>query len=120
MEISTSWNTSQVRDMSYMFSSAREFDQDISSWNVSSVESMSSMFSDAVAFDQDISGWNTSKVMDMSWTICFRVPRHFKPSTRVYQTYRDLHLRAPRVLPTVKFAARMIRVNVQFVWMGIF
>ena len=81
MEISTSWNTSQVRDMSYMFSSAREFDQDISNWNVSSVESMSSMFSDAVAFDQDISGWDTSKVMEYVLHV-FRVPRY---STKTYR-----------------------------------
>ena len=86
------WDTSHVKDMSYMFYHAHSFNQPIGDWNVSNVESMYSMFAgvklfnqpigkwdvsnvktmsfmfqDAESFNQDISKWNVSKVTDMSY-----------------------------------------------------
>ena len=60
------WDTSNVEDMSSMFFSAELFDRDISGWDTSNVEDMSSMFFGAELFTQDISGWDTSNVEDMS------------------------------------------------------
>ena len=59
------WNTSNVTDMSGLFSGAYSFNQDIGSWNTSNVTNMSSMFFTASAFNQDIGNWNTSSVTDM-------------------------------------------------------
>lgn len=60
------WYTSKVTNMSSMFQGAQEFNQDISSWNTSNVRDMSSMFSSAISFNQNIGKWNTSKVTNMS------------------------------------------------------
>ena len=56
---------SGVTDMSFMFSGATAFNQDIGAWNVSSVTNMGNMFNGASVFNQDISGWNVSNVTDM-------------------------------------------------------
>ena len=42
------------------------FNEDISSWNVSNVTDMTSMFEGASSFNQDISNWDTSNVEYMS------------------------------------------------------
>ena len=64
----SSWDTSNVTDMSFMFRgegySLADFNQDISSWDVSNVTSMRFMFSES-KFNQDISSWNVSNVTDM-------------------------------------------------------
>ena len=59
------WDTSNVTDMSEMFQSAT-FNQDISSWNTAKVTNMSNMFMWVSAFNQDIGSWNTAKVTNMS------------------------------------------------------
>ena len=51
----SSWDVSNVTDMSYMFSGS-SFNQDISSWDVSNVTDMRSMFFGS-SFNQDISSW---------------------------------------------------------------
>ncbi|UOY07396.1 BspA family leucine-rich repeat surface protein [Muricauda sp. SCSIO 64092] len=61
-----SWNTGGVTDMRFMFSAAITSNQDISSWNTSGVTDMDNMFNGATAFDQDIGSWDTSNVTDMS------------------------------------------------------
>ena len=64
-DIST-WDTSMVTDMSAMFSNASSFNQDISKWDTSKVTNMQTMFSNASSFNQDITKWDTSKVTDMA------------------------------------------------------
>ncbi len=62
----TSWDTSSVTDMSYMFNSNSAFNQDIGNWDTSSVTDMSYMFNSNSVFNQDIGNWDTSSVTDMS------------------------------------------------------
>ena len=59
------WDTSSVTDMSNMFSEASAFNQNISAWNTSSVINMDRMFSNATAFNQDIGNWTTNNVANM-------------------------------------------------------
>lgn len=59
------WNTSNVTDMQFMFFYATSFNQDISNWDVSSVTNMQFMFLVATSFNQDISKWDTRNVIDM-------------------------------------------------------
>jgi len=61
----SSWDVSNVTDMSYMFSGAGIFNQDLSRWEVSNVTDMRYMFEGASAFNEDISSWNVSNVTNM-------------------------------------------------------
>jgi hypothetical protein len=61
----SSWVTSSVTDMSFMFTGASSFDQSLSSWVTSSVTNMDSMFDDASSFNQSLSSWNVSLVTSM-------------------------------------------------------
>jgi surface protein len=63
----SSWNTSSVEDMGWMFEDASSFNNDLADWDISKVFKMFSMFRDATSFDQDLSSWNTSGVEDMGW-----------------------------------------------------
>ena len=56
------WDTSNVKDMSFMFAQAGKFNQDISSWDVGQVTNMNSMFDNAKRFNQDLSSWNVSLI----------------------------------------------------------
>ena len=56
----STWNVSEVTNMSGLFSFKGTFNDDISSWNVSNVTDMSEMFYGATIFNQDIGGWNVS------------------------------------------------------------
>lgn len=62
-----SWGTSNVNDMSYMFSFCPLFNQNIGSWDVSNVTTMQGMFYDATLFNQDISTWNIQLLDDASY-----------------------------------------------------
>ena len=64
------WDVSNVKDMSYMFYEASDFNSDISGWDVSNVENMSEMFYYATNFNSNISGWDVSNVEDMSQMFC--------------------------------------------------
>ena len=63
------WNTSGVRDMSYMLYGAVAFDQNIQHWDTSKVLDMSYMFSPdwnvESSFNHPNSDWNTSQVTNM-------------------------------------------------------
>ncbi len=61
------WDTSNVTNMSYMFYSASVFNQNIGSWDTSNVTDMHSMIRDASSFNQDIGSWDTSNVTNMSY-----------------------------------------------------
>lgn len=60
------WNTASVTNMSYMFSGASAFNQDIGGWNVSNVTNMTNMFAGASSFNQNIGGWDVGNVTNMS------------------------------------------------------
>jgi surface protein len=57
-------DVSNVEDMSFLFSVFYEFNGNISSWNTSNVENMNYMFLDS-QFNDDISQWNVSSVKNM-------------------------------------------------------
>ena len=57
VHIST-WDTSEVTDMSELFKGKNAFDEDISGWDVSRVTRMGSIFSGATSFDKEyIKSW---------------------------------------------------------------
>ena len=62
----SSWDVSNVTNMSDMFDYAYSFNQDLSAWDVSNVTNMSEMFYYASSFNQDLSAWDVSNV-----TNCF-------------------------------------------------
>ncbi len=61
----TSWDTSQVTDMGYLFYGQQIFNQDIGNWNTSQVNNMVLMFRSARDFNKDIGNWDTSQVQVM-------------------------------------------------------
>ena len=72
------WDVSNVRSMSNMFSGASKFNQPLNEWDVSNVDNMSFMFRDAINFNQPLNKWDVSKVMNMSlmfsWASNFNQP----------------------------------------------
>ena len=55
-----------VTNMSWLFTSNKEFNQSIGNWNTSSVTNMKNMFAEASKFNQHIGNWNTSGVTTMA------------------------------------------------------
>jgi len=65
------WDVSKAINMKEMFSGTETvptaFNCDISSWNMSNVQDISLMFHHAVAFNQPIGSWNLSSVVNISY-----------------------------------------------------
>jgi len=60
----STWDTSKIREMDYLFKSCSNFNEDISKWDVSKVKKFDWMFEDATTFNQPLGSWNTSKATD--------------------------------------------------------
>ena len=61
----STWNTSRVTVMSWLFHGESKFNDDISAWSTSSVTTMEGMFYNASAFNQPLNGWRVDNVTDM-------------------------------------------------------
>ena len=60
-----SWDTSEITNMSSLFSNKVNFNGDISGWDVSSVLYMDGMLYGATSFNCDLSQWDVSNVTQM-------------------------------------------------------
>ncbi len=63
----SNWDVSKVTNMLEMFKGAEKFNKPISKWNVSNVTNMKGMFENAHAFNQFIGNWDVSKVKNMGY-----------------------------------------------------
>ena len=63
----TKFCTSKINDMSNLFNSQVQFNQNIGNWDVRNVTDMNYMFQFAFAFNQDIGNWDVSNVTDMDY-----------------------------------------------------
>ena len=61
----SSWDVSNVKDMSGMFKGQSDFNQNLNSWDVSNVTNMSEMFSYCRSFNSQLNNWNVGKVTNM-------------------------------------------------------
>ena len=63
------WNTSNVKNMSYMFYCCARLESfNLSGWDTSSVKTMHGMFYHCESLESlDLSGWDTSNVENMAW-----------------------------------------------------
>tara|TARA_B100000497_G_scaffold79491_1_gene88712 strand:- start:59 stop:1315 length:1257 start_codon:yes stop_codon:yes gene_type:complete len=60
----TTWDTSEVTDMSFAFHNMGSFDEDISSWSMGNVSNTQSMFQGASEFNQPIGDWTMNRVIN--------------------------------------------------------
>ena len=58
----SSWDTSNVTTMIYMFDNCEKFNQDIGFWDTSKVTHMDGMFQNASEFNQDLSMWPVKQI----------------------------------------------------------
>ena len=92
----SSWDTSNVTDMRYMFAGGvygHPFNQNINSWNTANVIIMARMFEAAYSFNQPLDSWNTSNVQDMSRMFAgvyayttFNQPINYNSTTNAWNT----------------------------------
>ncbi|WP_104740110.1 BspA family leucine-rich repeat surface protein [Helicobacter bizzozeronii] len=61
------WDVSNVKKMSYMFSGCIDFNYPLNNWDASKVEQMNMMFQSCRNFNQSLDSWDVSKVWDMSF-----------------------------------------------------
>lgn len=64
-------NLLAVKDMTFMFSGASDFNGNVSSWDVRRVEYMGSIFSSATSFDQSLADWVIENVSDLEGALSF-------------------------------------------------
>jgi len=62
----SSWDTSAITSMSWLFQGQVNFNSNINSWDTSNVISMAGMFDGATSFNQPIGGWTTDGVTSMN------------------------------------------------------
>ena len=80
------WDTSNVRNMRWMFCDALTFNQQ-HPWDTHNVDDMSQMFRGAIAFDQSLSHWDTRNVTTMD--------HMFYEAPWMLRRYPDGNLRPP-------------------------
>ena len=61
----STWNTSQVTDISELFMDQANFNDDIGAWNTSNVTTMGCMFFNASSFNQPLNDWRVDSVRIM-------------------------------------------------------
>ena len=61
----STWDTSQVTDMSDLFANEAAFNDAIGLWNTTGVTTMAYMFYGASAFDQSLADWSVDEVKSM-------------------------------------------------------
>ena len=89
----STWDTSSVTDMKYLFTgnydyhfrAKRNFNENINDWDVSNVEDMSGMFSYNSEFNQPLNKWDVGNVKDMN--------RMFKDAYRFNQSLNEWNVR---------------------------
>lgn len=67
----SSWDTSNIKNMSFTFNGATSFNGNITNWNVSHLTNMFTMFAYATSFNQDLSKWKVSHVKNFSLMFYF-------------------------------------------------
>jgi hypothetical protein len=65
----STWDVSQVTNMSNMFAGQITFNEPIGSWVVQQVTTFFNMFNGATSFNQDLSGWNFASGPDPTTTM---------------------------------------------------
>ena len=58
----SNWDVSNVTDMKYMFYMCESFNQPLTNWDISNVKYMIGMFHKCESFNQDISNWDVSNI----------------------------------------------------------
>ena len=58
----SNWDVSNVTDMKYMFDNCPSFNQPLANWDISNVKYMIGMFHKCESFNQDISNWDVSNI----------------------------------------------------------
>ncbi|WP_292010797.1 BspA family leucine-rich repeat surface protein [Chryseobacterium sp.] len=65
------WNTSSAESFSHMLEERRLFNQPLNDWDTSHVTNMGWMFANCMAFNQPLNSWNTSQVTNMEYMFHF-------------------------------------------------
>ena len=67
----SSWDVSNVIDISFMFYGCHNFNCDLSKWDVSNVTNMSYMFSNCYKFEgKGLENWNVENINDATYMFC--------------------------------------------------